>query len=230
MIDDDVDLCGMLQTYLTEYGLRLTIQHDSVSGLRAAIEGTFDLVILDVMLPIFDGFTLLRKLRANSSVSVIMLTARSHDQDRIHGFDAGADDYLTKPFNPRELLGRIQAILRRSSTGAGNALGAEPPDCSADALRLNPSRCEVLYMERAWHLTDAEFMLLKTFLESPNAVISREELIVRVFRREFHPLDRSLDMHVSRLRRKLDTMGYPSKQLKTIRSSGYLFSSQSENE
>lgn len=230
MIDDDADLCGMLQTYLTEHGLRLSVEHDSVSGLRAAMEGAHDLVIIDVMLPVFDGFTLLRKLRASSRVGVIMLTARSNHQDRIQGFDAGADDYVTKPFNPRELLSRIHAVLRRSSDRIRDEETPILHENGTERLRLNPSKREVHYREQAWHLTEAEFLLLKAFLESEGSVISREDLVVRVFQREFHPLDRSLDMHVSRLRRKLDTMGYPSNQIKTVRSSGYQFSGVPAND
>ena len=224
IIDDDEDLCSMLRTYFTEHDLRLSAQHDAASGLRAAMEGAYDLVLLDIMLPVFDGFSLLRKLRSASQVAVIMLTARANEHDRIRGFDAGADDYVAKPFNLRELLGRIQAILRRS-----NGVGVKPssdkyipsPSC---ALRLNPSKREVIYLERAWQLTESEFLLLDVFVESAGSVISREDLVSRVFHREFHPLDRSLDMHISRLRKKLDTMGCRPDWIRTIRSSGYLFS------
>lgn len=228
IIDDDEDLCSMLQTYLTEHDLHLAAQHDAVSGLRAAMEGSYDLVILDVMLPYFDGFSLLRRLRASSQVGVIMLTARANEQDRIHGFEAGADDYLAKPFNSRELLGRIQAILRRSSA-AGNKAGSDKPPISLRAaLRLSASKREAVYMERVWRLTETEFLLLEAFLESPGTVISREDLVVRVFQREFHPLDRSLDMHISRLRKKLESIGCPPDWIRTIRSSGYLFSDKAE--
>jgi two-component system response regulator CpxR len=223
MIDDDTELCGMLGTYLTGYGLRLSVHHDALSGLRAAVEGAFDLVILDVMLPVFDGLSLLRRLRESSRIGVILLTARANEQDRIHGFDAGADDYVTKPFNPRELLGRIQAILRRSSGKIGNAIAGEPQEAASWGLRLSSATREAFYMDRAWHLTETEYLLLSTFLDSPGTVISREALVAQILQREFHPLDRSLDMHISRLRKKLDMMGCPADPIKTIRSSGYLF-------
>src|SRR5579863_7294678 len=220
IIDDDEDLCSMLQTYLTDFDLRLAAQHDAVSGFRAALESCYDLVILDVMIPPWDGFSLLRKLRSVSQVAVIMLTARADDQDRIQGFDAGADDFVAKPFNSRELLGRIQAILRRSTIGSVRE-HEKTSAVFAPPLRLIPSKRELVYMERAWRLTESEFLLLDVFLESPGTVISREDLVWRVFRREFHPLDRSLDMHISRLRRKLESIGCPPDWIKTVRSSGY---------
>lgn len=222
IIDDDEDLCSMLRIYLTDHGLCLSAEHDAVSGFRAALEGRYDLVILDVMIPPWDGFSLLRKLRSASQVAVIMLTARAADQDRIEGFDAGADDFLAKPFNSRELLGRIQAILRRSSnvhTGYD-----KPLEEFTSPLRLIPSKREAIYMERVWHLTESEFLLLDVFLECPGMVVSREDLARRVFKREFHPLDRSMDMHISRLRKKLESFGCPPDWIKTVRSSGYLFS------
>jgi len=213
----------MLQTYLTEYDLCLAAQHDAVSGYRAAMEGCYDLVILDVMIPPWDGFSLLRKLRTASQVAVIMLTARADDRDRIEGFDSGADDFVAKPFNSRELLGRIQAILRRSKPAAPKDYGEKSSAIFSQSLRLVPSRREAIYMDQSWRLTESEYLLLDVFLESPGTVISREDLAWRVFRRELHPLDRSLDMHISRLRRKLETFGCPSDWIRTVRSSGYVF-------
>ena len=228
IIDDDEDLCSMLQTYLTEHDLRLSARHDAVSGLRAALEGSYDLVILDVMLPAFDGISVLRKLRASSQVGVIMLTARATEEDRIHGFDAGADDYLAKPFNSRELLGRIQAILRRSSAGSGRIGSEKHAPALPGAFRLNPTKREAIYLDQAWRLTETEFLLLEAFLESPGTVISREDLFARVFQREFHPFDRCLDMHISRLRRKLESVGCPPDWIRTIRNGGYLFSEKAD--
>jgi len=229
IIDDDEDLCSMLRTYLTDYDLHLSAQHDAVSGFRDAVEGHYDLVILDVMIPPWDGFSLLRKLRSASQVAVIMLTARADDQDRIQGFDAGADRFVAKPFNSRELLGRIQAILRRSTNGPVRTQ-ERSSGMFAPPLRLIPSKRQAIYMERAWRLTESEFLLLDVFLESAGTVISREDLVWRVFRREFHPLDRSLDMHISRLRRKLESIGCPPDWIKTVRNSGYLFSDEESSE
>jgi len=219
IIDDDIDLCSMLQEYLALHGLRLTIYHDGESGLRAATEQSFDLVILDLMVPKIDGFSILKKLRASSQVGVIMLTAHANEADRIHGFEVGADDYLAKPFNPRELLGRIRAILRRAakSDGAGSS------KLLAGALRLNHQTHQASYDGRKLHLTEIEFMIFNVLLQSPGSVITREDLFNRVFKREFHPFDRSLDMHISRLRKKLDTIDVLVGSIKTVRSSGYMF-------
>jgi two-component system response regulator CpxR len=223
IIDDDVGLCSMLKEYLVAHGLCISVQHDAASGLQAAVEGAFDLVILDLMLPIFDGFLLLRRLREKSHIGVIMLTARAGEMDRIDSFDAGADDYVIKPFSPRELLGRIQAILRRSALRGDRGVSSGPIYVRCGDLRLNLATREAFYIDHVLHLTETEFHLLSAFLDSPGTVISREALVARIFQREFHPFDRSLDMHVSRLRKKLDTIGCPADPIRTIRNSGYLF-------
>jgi two-component system response regulator CpxR len=228
IIDDDADLCYMLQMYLAENGLHLDAVHDAPSGLLAISAYSYDLLILDVMLPGFDGFTLLRQLRSRSQIGVIMLTARVHEHDRIQGFDSGADDYVAKPFNARELLGRIHALLRRSAAARANPEAAHLLVRSGGVLRLDTSNRKAFFRERAWHLTETEFLLLNAFLESQGKVINREDLVARVFQREFHPLDRGLDMHISRLRRKLDKMGCPPDWIKTVRNSGYLFSPDAE--
>jgi DNA-binding response OmpR family regulator len=227
IIDDDVDLCAMLQAYLGDHGLRLTAQHDAYSGLHAVSKENYDLLLLDVMLPGFDGFTVLRKLRASSQIGVIMLTARAHEHDRIHGFDAGADDYVAKPFNAQELLGRIHAILRRSGATSGSANPARQTTAALNMLRLVPSTRQVIFRERTWQLTETEFLLLHYFLQAQGTVISRDDIVAKVFQRDFHPFDRSLDMHISRLRKKLETMGCPPDWLRTVRNSGYLFTYQS---
>ncbi len=228
IIDDDADLCYMLQMYLGENGLHLDAVHDARAGLRAVYDCTYDLLILDVMLPGFDGFTVLRELRTRSRIGVIMLTARAHEQDRIHGFDSGADDYVAKPFNARELLGRIQALLRRSVYAGENPSASEFKVSSGDVLRLDTAKRKAHFHERAWHLTETEFLLLHAFLESQGKVINREELVARIFQREFHPFDRGLDMQVSRLRRKLEKMGCPPDWIRTVRNSGYLFSADAQ--
>jgi DNA-binding response OmpR family regulator len=228
IIDDDVDLCSMLQVYLSDYGLCLDTAHDAESGLRTVNESAYDLLLLDVMLPGFDGFTLLKKLRARSRIGVILLTARAHEQDRIHGFDSGADDYVAKPFNARELLGRIQALLRRSEYARSTSVANQLIVDSRDVLRLDRLRREASFRERVWHLTETEYLLLSAFLESPGKVINREDLALRLFQRELHPFDRGLDMHISRLRRKLEKMGCPPDWIKTIRNSGYLFSDEAQ--
>ncbi len=218
LIDDDVELCSMLTEYLGRYGYRVTAVHRGDAGLRAARERPWALVLLDVMLPGMDGFEVLKQLRTASPVSVLLLTARGEDVDRIVGLEIGADDYLPKPFNPRELLARMRAILRRSvapePTGGG-------PELRVDDLELDSAARSVLKAGQYVVLTDVEFALLESLMRSPGQVVSREELAERVLGRKFSPFDRSLDMHVSRLRRKLDEIGGGDELIKTIRGAGY---------
>lgn len=218
LIDDDVELCSMLTEYLGRYGFRVSSLHRGDTGLRAAREKNWSLILLDVMLPGMDGFEVLKQLRAVSPVNVLLLTARGEDVDRIVGLEIGADDYLPKPFNPRELLARMRAILRRSQT-------AEPESSDerlrVDDLELDPGARTVLKKGNRIELTDVEFELLAALMRSPGKVVPREELAESVLGRKFNPFDRSLDMHVSRLRRKLDEISAGGDQVKTIRGAGY---------
>jgi DNA-binding response OmpR family regulator len=218
LIDDDVELCSMLTDYLGRYGFRITAVHRGDTGLKTALERPFALILLDVMLPGIDGFEVLRRIRASSSVSVLLLTARGEDVDRIVGLEIGADDYLPKPFNPRELLARVRAILRRSSAAKSQP---EQATLKVEGLELNPSARSVLQDGKKIELTDVEFALLEALMKSPGKMVSREDLSEKVLGRKFHPFDRSLDMHVSRLRRKLTEGGAPEDQVKTIRGAGY---------
>jgi len=212
LIDDDVELCSMLSDYLGRHGYQVTLAHDGKTGLGKALDGSYSITLLDVMLPGLDGFEVLRRLRAAAS-------ARGDDVDRIVGLEIGADDYLPKPFNPRELLARIRAIVRRSGkaetpAGAGDFLsvmGLEM-DTAARIARSNGI---------ALDLTDVEFGLLQTLMRSAGEVVDREQLAETVLGRKFHPFDRSLDMHVSRLRHKLDAANSSGDQVKTIRGIGY---------
>ncbi len=218
LIDDDIELCSMLTDYLGRYGFRVTSVHRGDVGLKTAKGKPWMLILLDVMLPGIDGFEVLKQPRAVSPVNVLLLTARGDDIDRIVGLEIGADDYLPKPFNPRELLARMHAILRRNGT-------AEPaPENSilrVENLELNPFARAVLSKGKNVELTDVEFALLEALMRSPGKVVSREELSERVLGRKFSPFDRSLDMHVSRLRRKLDEISAAGDQVKTIRGAGY---------
>lgn len=218
LIDDDVELCSMLTEYMGRYGFKVTALHRGDTGLVAALERPFALVLLDVMLPGLDGFEVLRRIRTASTVSVLLLTARGEDVDRIVGLEIGADDYLSKPFNPRELLARIRAILRRS---AGSQVLSEPGTLRAEGLELNAAARTVQFNGISIDLTDVEFALLEALMSSPGAVVAREAISESVLGRKFHPFDRSLDMHVSRLRRKLADSGVPEAQVKTIRGVGY---------
>jgi len=218
LIDDDVELCSMLSEYLGRNGYRVTAVHRGDTGLKTALEKPFALVLLDVMLPGLDGFEVLRRIRAASAVSVLLLTARGEDVDRIVGLEIGADDYLSKPFNPRELLARIRAILRRS-TGADQK--QEPTLLRAAGLELNQAARTVMQDGEKIELTDVEFALLEALMRSPGKVVTREDLSENALGRKFHPFDRALDMHVSRLRRKLSGKGASEELVKTIRGAGY---------
>ena len=218
LIDDDVELCSMLTEYLGRYGFNVTAVHRGDTGLKTAQEKPFALILLDVMLPGIDGFEVLRRIRGSSSVSVLLLTARGEDVDRIVGLEIGADDYLSKPFNPRELLARMRAILRRSATPPPSQ---EQSTLKVETLELNPSARAVTLDGKKIDLTDVEFALLEALMRAAGKMVSREDLSEKVLGRKFHPFDRSLDMHVSRLRRKLTESGAPEDQVKTIRGTGY---------
>jgi len=222
LIDDDRELCAMLSDYLGRHGFQITADHHGETGLQRAQRGRFALVLLDVMLPGMDGFEVLRRLRTTSQVSVLLLTARGEDVDRIVGLEIGADDYLPKPFNPRELLARMRAILRRNNVSEPATEGVVAAHRLAVAgLELDTGLRSVQYKGVDLSLTDIEFALLEALMHAPGQVLTREHLVESVLGREFNPLDRSLDMHVSRLRRKLDEVAAVGDRIKTIRSVGY---------
>jgi two-component system response regulator CpxR len=218
LIDDDVELCHMLTEYLARYDLHVTAVHRGDTGLEIARSRTWPMILLDVMLPGIDGFELLTRLRTTSSDSVLLLTARGEDVDRIVGLEMGADDYLAKPFNARELLARIRAIRRRAS--------APTPETASSALIvedlvLDPAARTVRQHNALIDLTDVEFSLLEVLMRSPGKVVEREALAEAVLGRKWNPFDRSLDMHVSRLRRKLATSDITEDRVKTVRGTGY---------
>ena len=217
LIDDDVELCSMLTEYLAKNGFRVKAVHRGDAGLKAALQRPWSMILLDVMLPGMDGFEVLKRVRSESGVSVLLLTARGEDVDRIVGLEIGADDYLPKPFNPRELLARMRAVLRRQERN---------PDQPAPVLRVEDLELDVaarkaLKSGRRLDLTDVEFLLLEALMRSAGQVLHREELSQKVLERNFDPLDRSLDMHVSRLRRKLSQIGEGDELVKTVRGTGY---------
>jgi two-component system response regulator CpxR len=222
IIDDDTELCSMLEDYLSRHGFSVATEHHGELGLHRALSGEFALVLLDVMLPGLDGFEVLRRLRTTSQVSVLLLTARGEDIDRIVGLEIGADDYLPKPFNPRELLARIRAILRRSQA-TRQARESRPAirHLSVAGIELDAGSRTATCNQVALDLTNVEFELLGALMEAPGQILTREHLTESVLDRQFNPFDRSLDMHVSRLRRKLDEAANIGDQIKTIRSVGY---------
>jgi DNA-binding response OmpR family regulator len=223
LVDDDTELCSMLEDYLTRHGFTVTTENHGERGLNRALTGEFSIVLLDVMLPGLDGFEVLRRLRTSSQVSVLLLTARGEDIDRIVGLEIGADDYLPKPFNPRELLARIRAILRRTAANRSTKISAETSikHLSVAGIELDSGARTASCNGVKLDLTNVEFELLGALMGSPGQILTREHLTECVLDRRFNPFDRSLDMHVSRLRRKLDDAAGLGDQIKTIRSVGY---------
>src|SRR5215472_14685564 len=213
LIDDDTELSKLLEEYLQSEQLNLEAAHDGPGGLERALSDRYSVIILDVMLPGMSGLDVLKQLRQKTSVPVLMLTARGSELDRILGLELGADDYLPKPFNPRELVARLRAILRRT-IGTGGT-GAHPVHL-AD-IELHPESRSVNRSGRAVTLTGAEFDLLYAFLRSPGKIISREDLTQAALGRPMSPMDRSIDVHVSNLRRKLGTYDGSQERIKAIR-------------
>jgi two-component system response regulator CpxR len=218
LVDDDRELCQMLSEYLSGEAFRITTATDGGSALKVVGSKSFDLIILDVMLPSMNGFDVLRTLRQAHSVPVIMLTARGTDMDRIRGFELGADDYLPKPFNPKELLARMRAVLRRTSE-VGRRPGAE---IAIGNLRLNPFDLDASVEGHALRLTGAEFRVLELLMSAPGRTRSREVLTERVLGRKLTAYDRSIDTHVSNLRRKLTERRCTGIEIRSIRGAGYV--------
>ncbi|MFA5699691.1 MAG: response regulator transcription factor [Desulfuromonas sp.] len=206
IIDDDKELCELLHDYLGAEGLDIVSVHQGDAGVQAALSQKVDLVILDVMLPELNGFDVLRAIRKESQVPIIMLTARGEEIDRIVGLELGADDYLPKPFNPRELVARIRAIQRRLAAQRDAAQSEDAPGLDVlevGDIRLFPGRRTVQCAEQDLELTSAEFDLLAMLLRNAGEVVSRKELVEEVLGRRNSPYDRSVDVHISALRRKL---------------------------
>ncbi len=218
LIDDDVELCELVSEYLVGEGFTVDVVHNGDGGLLRALEGKHDLVILDVMLPGLTGFEVLRKLRETSAVPVLMLTARGEDVDRIVGLEMGADDYLAKPFNPRELAARMRAILRRASSEPkmGDRIGVD------DVVVDLGTRC-VRVGEEEVPLTGVEFSLLEVLVRSAGNVVSRDDLSRAALFRRANSFDRSLDVHISNLRRKLGQTAAGGERIKTVRGVGYQY-------
>ena len=227
IIDDDVELCELVGEYLTREGFEVEAAHNGDKGLERSLSGQHALVVLDLMLPGMTGLDVLRRLRGESRIPVLILTARGEDVDRIVGLEIGADDYLAKPFNPRELLARVRAILRRSQ--AGPAAAASP--VTVGDLELDPGARTVTRGGKPLELTAVEFSLLEALLRSAGQVVTREFLAQTVLGRRFVAYDRSIDMHVSKLRKKLGSLpDSDGERIKTVRGVGYIYARSSETE
>jgi len=222
MVDDDVELCELLTDYLGQEGYDVSAVHDAEAGLARALEGSFALVILDVMLPGGSGLDVLRRLRTTSTVPVLMLTARGEEVDRIVGLELGADDYLGKPFNPRELVARVRAIQRRSAPKGGGGDFA-PEVLVVGDVELDVGARRVLRAGVEIQLTSAEITLLELFMRAAGHVVERDVISEKVLGRRLSPFDRSIDVHVSNLRKKLATTPDARELIKTVRGSGYQY-------
>ncbi len=221
LVDDDIELAALMAEYFREQTIELAIANDGIGGLNRAMDGSFDLVLLDVMLPGIGGFEVLRQLRRRSAVPVIMLTARTEHGDRIEGLNAGADDYLPKPFSPDELLARIQAVLRRAGRGA--PLKSEVLE--ANGVRMNAGTRQVTCEGEAVDVTSIEFDILELLVRSAGRVVSRDDLTRFLYNRQANPMERALDVHMSHLRKKLER---GNTLIRTVRGVGYLFAAEDE--
>jgi two-component system response regulator CpxR len=215
LVDDDAELCALLTEFLTREGFSVETQNEGQLGFSRALSGDFDLVVLDVMLPGLDGFEILRQVRQKSRVPVLMLTARADDVDRIVGLELGADDYLSKPFNPRELAARIRAIMRRTEERP-----AERGPLEINGVRVDPGSRQVFVDGQRVELTTLEFDILELLMRAAGRGISRDQLMEAIYDRKSTPFERSIDMHISHLRKKLEVN---RPLIKTVRGLGYQF-------
>ncbi len=229
IVDDDAEIRDLLSRFLARHGLRVSTAADGRAMARCLESGRFDLVVLDLMLPGEDGLTLCRRLRATSRLPIIFLTAVGEETDRIVGLEMGADDYLGKPFNPRELLARIKAVLRRSREAGRGGDSDGGGVLRFDGWRLDVGRRELLAAGGVLvPLTAGELDLLIAFAEHPRQVLSRQQLLDLTRGRLAAPFDRSIDVQVSRLRRKVEADPKAPALIKTVRSGGYVFTAEVE--
>ena len=217
LADDDIELSGLLKEYLQQEGFDVRLAHDGEQALQAARKPGLDAMVLDIMMPLRNGIDVLKALRKDSDLPVVMLTARGDDLDRIIGLELGADDYLPKPCNPRELVARLRAVLRRSGAKA------PPGALSVQDLKLNPGSRELLRGGARVEVTSTEFSILLALLQKPGEVISKRDLYISALRREPVRHDRTIDMHVSNLRRKLGPNPDGEARIETIRGIGYQY-------
>jgi len=218
LVDDDAELSRMLKQYLAGEGFELTTAADGEEGVKAALSGQFDAVLLDVMMPRLNGIEALRRIRRASDVPVIMLTARGDSLDRVAGLETGADDYIAKPYYPLELVARLRAVLRRLPKAASGATLAQ---LSLGSIHLSPGQRRVLTHQKEVEFTATEFNVLEALLRAGAAVISKDDLSMQALGRRREPYDRSVDVHVSNIRQKLAAAGAADVQIETVRGIGY---------
>jgi two-component system alkaline phosphatase synthesis response regulator PhoP len=218
VVDDDVKTVELVKLYLNRDGYRVLTAYDGTEALRLARESHPDLIVLDLMLPGMDGFEVCRTLRDESDVPIVMLTARTTDEDKLTGLGLGADDYVSKPFSPRELAARVRAVLRRLPGERG------PAEIKRGELVLNFLKQEASIAGRHINLTPVEFKLLGVLAKEPGRVFSRTELVEKALGYDYKGFDRTIDVHILNLRRKLETDSRHPKYIKTLYGSGYKFS------
>jgi DNA-binding response OmpR family regulator len=217
LVDDDAELCSMMQEFFGEAGHHLDVAYNGRDGLTQILSGSYDLVILDVMMPVVDGVTVLQQIRRRTDVPVIMLTARVEQKDRVLGLNAGADDYVPKPFDADELHARIHAVLRRGSRERVDSI------TSIGNLRLDSATRDVRLSGARVELTSVEFDILELLARSVGRIVSRDEITMLIFGRESTPYDRFLDVHISHLRKKLEC---GKTLIRAVRGVGYIFTGE----
>jgi DNA-binding response OmpR family regulator len=220
IIDDDVDLCDLLAESLRRQGFLVVTVHDGITGLERALSNEFALIVLDLMLPGLDGSEVLKRIRSRSNIPVVILTAKGEANDRIVGLESGADDYLPKPFNPRELSARMQAVLRRVTSDESHR---KADRIQVGDIEVNTRERTARRRNRLIDLTSVEFDLLVLFLKSLGKVLGREELTKAVLGRDLLATDHSIEVHMSNLRRKLGPNLNGGERIKNIRNTGYLY-------
>lgn len=218
VVDDDVKTVELVKLYLNRDGYRVLTAYDGVEALRLAREGRPDLIVLDLMLPGIDGLQICRTIRNESDVPIIMLTAMTTDQDKLTGLDLGADDYVTKPFSPRELAARVRTVLRRFPGERG------PNEIKHGELTVNFIKHQAYFAGRLLNLTAIQFKILGVLVKDPGRIFSRAELIEKAFGYDFEGFDRTVDVHILNLRRKLEPDPSHPKYIKTVYGTGYKFS------
>jgi two-component system, OmpR family, response regulator len=224
LVEDDHRLAGLTREYLETHGVAVVHVGDGKKGLAEAVTGRYDAVLLDLMLPGKDGLEVCREVRARSDVPIIVLTARGEEADRVMGLELGADDYLAKPYSPRELLARIRAVTRRAKGRAGPAQGV----VRVGSLHLDPAARTVALEGRPVHLTGYEFALLEALARRAGRILTREQLMELARGSAEEAFDRSIDVHVSRLRQKLGDDPKRPRLIKTVRGSGYVLAGEGE--
>jgi two-component system response regulator CpxR len=227
VIDDDVELCQLVNRFLTQEGFEMEAVNSGAAGAERALSKSYALVVLDVMMPEVNGFDVLRQIRAQSHIPVLMLTAKGDALDRVLDLEMGADDYLAKPFNPQELVARIRAILRRIKPQTDDAKRSRTPLVVGD-VEMDRGARVVRRQGETVNLTSVEFDLLEVLLQAAGQVISRETLTRDVLGREFSPFDRSIDTHVCNLRRKIGLLPQGTERIKGVRGIGYVYALPAE--